>query len=96
MIERAQGKVGSLVFRRSHSGKITLIKSADMSKVKWSKGQKEHRKRFKRAVEYARAAMAEPKVRARYEKKAAKEGKRPFDLAVSDYFKGRNLLPGGE
>jgi hypothetical protein len=37
-------------------------------------------------------AMAEPKVRAVYEKRAAKMGKRPFDLAVSDYFKGNELL----
>jgi len=36
--------------------------------------------------------MAEPKVRRKYEKEAAKKNKRPFDLAVSDYFKGRNLL----
>lgn len=37
--------------------------------------------------------MAEPKVRERYEKEAARKGKRPYDLAVSDYLKGRNLLP---
>jgi hypothetical protein len=36
--------------------------------------------------------MAEPKARLRYEKEAAKKNKRPFDLAVSDYFKGRSLL----
>ena len=95
MIERAQGKVGNLVFRRSHSGEMTLMKSPDMSNVKWSNAQTAHRQRFKQAVAYARAAMAEPKVRQRYEKEAAKKSKRPFDLAVSDYFKGRNLLPGG-
>jgi hypothetical protein len=36
--------------------------------------------------------MAEPKVRAVYEKAAVKKSKRPFDLAVSDYFKGNDLL----
>ena len=41
---------------------------------------------------YATAAMAEPKVHRRCEKEAAMKNKRPFDLAVSDYFKGRNLL----
>ena len=93
-IEQAHGKIGNMVFRRAHTGKMTLIKAADMSNVKWSKAQKEHRKRFKQAIAYAKAAMAEPKVRARYEKEAAKNNKRPHDLAVSDYFKGRNLLPG--
>jgi len=32
-----------------------------------------HRQRFKKAVAYARAAIAEPKVRAVYEKMAAKK-----------------------
>jgi hypothetical protein len=36
--------------------------------------------------------VADSKVRAKYEKAAAKQGKHPFDLAVSDYFEGRNLL----
>ena len=71
---------------------MILSKVPDMSKVKWSKAQKAHRQRFKKAVSYARAAMAEPKVRAVYEKMAAKKGKRPFDMAVSDYFKGNDLL----
>ena len=93
-IEQASGKMGTMVFRRAHTGEMTLIKAADMSNVKWSKAQKAHRKRFKQAVAYAQAAMAEPNVRARYEKEAARKNKRPYDLAVSDYFKGRNLLQG--
>ena len=92
MIQSAQGKMGNAVFRRSHTGEMTLIKLADMSNVKWSDAQQAHRQRFKQAVAYAKAAMAEPKARAMYEKSAAKQHKRPFDLAVSDYFKGRNLL----
>lgn len=92
IIQQAQGKLGNIVFRRSHTGEISITKVPDMSKVKWSKAQKAHRQRFKQAVAYAKAAMAEPKVRARYEKAAAKKSKRPFDLAVSDYFKGNDLL----
>lgn len=88
----ASGKLDTLVLRRAHNGQMTLIKLADMSKVKWSKAQKAHRLRFKQAVAYARAAMAEPTVRSHYEKEAAKLHKRSFDLAVSDYFKDRNLL----
>lgn len=92
MIEKAQGKMGNAVFRRAHTGEMTLIKLADMSRVKWSEAQSAHRQRFKEAVAYAKAAMADPQVRASYEKLAAQQHKRPFDLAVSDYFKGRNLL----
>ncbi len=92
ILKEMRGKVGKTVFRRSHTGETTLIKLADMSNVEWSDAQKAHRERFKQAIAYAKAAMAEPKVRRKYEKEATKKNKRPFDLAVSDYFKGRNLL----
>jgi len=87
VIKSIHGKLGDMVFRRSPTGKPTLIKLADMSNVKWSKAQKAHRQRFKEAVAYARTAMSNSQVRAVYEKLAKKQGKRPFDLAVSDYFK---------
>ena len=92
MLQEVRGRLGDYVFRRTHTGEVILSKVPDMSKVKWSKAQKAHRQRFKKAVAYARAAMAEPKVRAVYEKMAAKNNKRPFDMAVSDYFKGNDLL----
>lgn len=88
------GTVGSLTFRRMH-GRQTIIKKPDMSNVQWSPAQQAHRQRFKQAVAYAQSAMADPEVRARYEQEAAAKGKRPFDLAVSDYFKGRDLLKEG-
>jgi hypothetical protein len=91
MFQSINGSVDGVVFRWLHGGQV-VGKMPDMSKVKWSKAQKAHRQRFKQAVAYARSAMAEPTVRARYEQAAAKQGRRPFDLAVSDYFKGRNLL----
>ena len=68
MIETASGKLGNIVFRRSHTGELTIIKRADMSKVKWSQAQREQRTRFKAAVAYAKAALADPTVRAAYEK----------------------------
>jgi len=86
------GRMGNLVFRRSRTGEAHLSIVPDMSRVKWSAAQQEHRQRFKQAVAYARAAMADTGVRARYEREASVKGKRPFDLAVSDYFKGRDLL----
>lgn len=92
IVERAQGKMGSIVFRRSHTGEMSITKLPDMSNVQWSEAQQTHRQRFKLAVAYAKAAMAEPTVRAKYEKAAVKAGKRPFDMAVSDYFKGKDLL----
>ena len=92
MLQEVRGRLGDYVFRRTHTGEVILSRIPDMSKVKWSKAQKAHRQRFKKAVAYARAAMAEPKVRAVYEKMAAKNNKRPFDMAISDYFKRNDLL----
>jgi hypothetical protein len=91
-IQRIWGRMGGLVYRRSHTGEAQLAVAPNMSRVKWSQAQKEHRQRFKQAVAYARAAMARPEVRAIYERMAAENHKRPFDMAVSDYFKGRDLL----
>jgi len=92
IITEMHGKTGNLVFRRSPKGEIYAIKRADMSRVKWSQAQKAHRQRFKKATAYAKAAMAKPGVRAIYEKTAAKQGRSAFFVAVSDYFKGNNLL----
>lgn len=89
ILNEIHGKQGRMVFRRTHSGGMSLIKLADMSKVEWSDAQQAHRQRFKQAVAYARSAMKSPQLRSRYEETARRLGKRPFDLAVSDYFKSQ-------
>ena len=50
------------------------------------------RERFKRAIEYAWAAMAEREVRAVYENMAAKAHKGPYAMAFCDYLNGNDLL----
>ncbi|MGZ9235566.1 MAG: hypothetical protein ACXW4E_08580, partial [Anaerolineales bacterium] len=54
--------------------------------------QKAQQERFKLAIAYARAAMADPAVRAVYEKMAVKEGMGAFAAARSDYLRGKDLL----
>jgi hypothetical protein len=81
-----------VVFRKSPGGTLIVTRRPDMSKVKWSEAQKAQRARFKLAVAGARAALADPNVRARYERKAKKLHKRAWDLAVSDHFPEKNLL----
>lgn len=90
-IRRMSGKMGDWTYRWTY-GQQTIMKTPNMSKVKWSKAQKQHRQRFRKAVSYAKMAMADPKARLHYEKVAAKTGRRPFHLAVSDYFKGNDLV----
>jgi hypothetical protein len=88
---RFTGKIGKLSYRWMY-GKQTVMKTPDMSKVKWSKAQKASRQRFAEAIAYARQAMAEPKVRAHYEKIGKKANRQPFRVAVSDFLAGKNLL----
>ena len=94
VFELFTGKIGNLVFRRAHTGKLSVMYHRDTSHIKWSSAQKAHRKRFKEAVVYAKDAMKDPAIRSVYEQMAAekKSNKRPFDMAVSDYFAGNNLF----
>ena len=92
LIEEINGTLYDVVFKRSPNGDLIVSKRPDMSEVEWSPAQTAHRARFKRAVAYARAVLAEPKLRARYEKRAKRQHKRAWDIAVSDYFAGKDLL----
>jgi len=84
--------MGDLVFRKLPNGETTMIKRADMSNIEWSPAQIENQQRMKQANSYAKKALANPKVRVMYEKMAKKQHKHPYHVAVSDYFKGRDLL----
>jgi hypothetical protein len=90
-VDKYRGKIGKLTYRVMY-GKQTVMKTPDMSNVKWSKAQKANRERFAEAIHYARQAMADPKVRAYYEKVGKRAGRQPFRVAVSDYYAGKNLL----
>ena len=92
LITGIKGRFGNMVFRVSQSGETFVTRTPDMSSVEWSPAQQEQRQRFKAAIAYARAAMADPAVRAVYENKAAAGNRLPFRVAVSDYFKGVDLL----
>ena len=87
VIKGIRGKVETVVFRQYSNGDVIISKAPDMSAVAWSPAQQDHRQRF-------RAAMADSHVRAVYEKQAAEVNRRPFQMAVSDYFKGVDLLSG--
>ena len=87
ILVEAHGKVDDLVFRRTRNGGMSLIRRADMSKVKWSPAQAENRRRFSQAVAQAHVALTDPKLKAKYEKAAVKAGKRAIEMAISDALK---------
>lgn len=86
------GTMGNFVFKRSRKGEAIVARRPRKSQTRPSEAQKAQRERFKLAVAYARAAMADPAVRVIYEELARKEGLSVFAAAQSDYFKGIDLL----
>ena len=90
-VDRYRGKIGKLTYRVMY-GKQTVMQTPDMSRVKWSKAQKANRQRFAKAIAYAHAPMADPKVGSHYEKLGKKAGRQPFRVAVSDFLVGKDLL----
>jgi hypothetical protein len=76
LIKEIHGSMYDLVFKKSPRGNMIVTKKPDMSKVKWSKAQKDHRRRMAKAIASVQAALADPKVRARDARKAKKQDRR--------------------
>ena len=96
IIKWFRGRIGKLVYRRAHNGKISVFPKPDMSHIQWSQGQKNHQRDFGDASRYASAAVADPEIRAIYVQMAIEQNKdprRPSDIASSDYYhNGADLL----
>ena len=92
LIVEIEGTMYDVVFKKSSKGKTIVTKRPDMTGVEWSAAQQTQRQRFAQANAYAKEAMADPKARAIYIKRAKKAKRSPFRVAFSDYFAGKNLL----
>jgi hypothetical protein len=90
-VKSMSGKTGFYTYRWTH-GKQTLMKTPDMSRVKWTRAQMANRERFRQAISYAKRAMADPTIRAHYETIADKDNRQAFRVAVSDFLAGNDLL----
>src|SRR5215213_8524368 len=90
-----RGKMGNIVYRLTRNGNVSAYPAPDMSKVTWSPAQMAHRKFFKECAAYAKRAVRDPELRQFYMEMAAKsKGSkgRPYDMAVSDYHHGNDML----
>ena len=85
------GTMGDLVFKRTRNGQTIVCQRPRKSNAEPSPAQKAQRERFKLAGAYAKAALADPDLRAFYEERAEKEGQSAFALARTDYFDGKHL-----
>ena len=96
IVEWFTGRMGKLVFRRSHNGKVSVYEAPSMKGIKWSQAQKDQRWRMGEASRYASAAVADPELRQIYVQMAETNNMnkdRPFDMAVKDYYRtGNDLL----
>ena len=95
MFRWIRGKMGKIVYRLSHNGQVSAYPAPDMSKVVWSPAQKAQRQKLAKATAYGKLAIRDPEIRQFYVEMAKKRKtneRRPFDMAVSDYHDGNDLL----
>jgi hypothetical protein len=83
------GKVGDLLLFRQVGGKTVVSKMPQPSKTE-SEKQKAQRKRFQRAIFYAKQTLADPDTKEIYEA-GTKKGRRPFRVAVADFLNAPNI-----
>jgi hypothetical protein len=95
MFRWIRGKMGKIIYRLSHNGEVSAYPAPDTTGVEWSPAQKAQRQRLARATAYAKLAIQYPEIRQFYvemAKQRKKNQRRPFDMAVSDYCQGNDLL----
>lgn len=79
-----RGAMGDMVFKR-RNGKMTVSIKPDMSDVEPSQAQAEQRVRFKKAVTYSKAVMADPTLRLIYDTVSEQRGVPAFALGIADF-----------
>ncbi len=94
LLQEVHGKIGDLVFRRGPNGKTVVSRVPQKKKKKSQKAQKAEKARNARqrqlmyeAHDYARAAMADPEIRAYYEQEARRKRKKAYSLAFASFFR---------
>jgi hypothetical protein len=83
MVRGWSGSVGGLVFRQMRDGSTWVSGTPDFSHRKFSKGQKNHQRRFKEAAAYARDAAKTQPIYAELAKGTVKNA---YNIALSDWF----------
>ena len=78
------GKIGDLLVFRQRTGK-TVVSKVPQKRKSDTENQKEHRRKFQRAVLYAQSVLADPETGAAYNQ-AAKRGLSGYNVAVADFF----------
>jgi hypothetical protein len=83
LIKALSGSLGGLVFCPMPDGSVIVSMPPNFSRRKFSKGQKDHQRRFREAVAYARQAA---KTQPIYAELAKGTMKTAYNIALSDWF----------
>jgi hypothetical protein len=92
LFQEIHGKVGDLVFRRTPSGGTIVYEAPKKSRGNTRYAQKVQQHHMGEAHAYARAAMADPERKARFEEQGKKEKKSAYLMALSRYWKERREI----
>jgi hypothetical protein len=87
LIRELRGRVGDFVFRRGPNGTTIVAARPDRSRVKPSEAQLAQQRRFAAATSFARAALADPRRRLRYEKLGRRYKLTAYQAAVREYLR---------
>jgi hypothetical protein len=84
ILEGLHGKLGELVFRR-YADEVVVARAPDTGNAEPTPAQAAHRERFRLAVLYGKAVLADPETKTLYETTAKAKGTPAFALAVGDF-----------
>jgi hypothetical protein len=87
LLHSMRGKIGKQIVVKQYGNKIVITAYPDMSNIKPSKLQKQKRKKFAAAIEYARSIVNDPVRKAAYAKKLRK-GARVYNAAIKEFLNG--------
>lgn len=86
MLKGLKGTLGKSVVFKQYRGRTIVCAYPEKKHVKPTLWQKQNNERFKRAVAYAKAILADPKKSAAYAKKV-KKGERVYHYAIREYMR---------
>lgn len=84
ILHKMRGAIGKQIVVKQYGNKTVITAYPDMSNVKPSMLQKQKRKKFAAAIEYAKSIINDPVKRAAYAKKL-KRGARVYNVAIKEF-----------
>jgi antibiotic biosynthesis monooxygenase (ABM) superfamily enzyme len=87
LLADVSGHIGKKLVIKQYGDRIVVSKFPNMSKVKYTKMQKQGQSLFQRAVIFGRYVVSDPKKKKEFAKKA-KKGQTAYHAAVSAFMRG--------